>query len=187
MEQKIERKCPFCRHPEPKSQEEADRNAKKRVEANDPVALREVGKRRGEEGDYKSAFEYWIKAAELGDIAAHYNLSVMYRKGAGVEEDKKKELYHYEVAAIGGHDLARYNLGVIELKNDKHERAFKHFIIAAKLGHDDSLDILKKGYTWGDVSKEDFAAALRGHQAAVDATKSPQRKAAEAAQLNSDY
>jgi hypothetical protein len=29
------------------------------------------------------------------------------------------------------------------------------------------------------VSKEYFAAALRAHQAAVDATKSPQREAAE--------
>jgi len=31
----------------------------------------------------------------------------------------------------------------------------------------------------GYVSKEDFASALRGHQAAVDATKSPQRELAE--------
>jgi DNA-binding GntR family transcriptional regulator len=31
----------------------------------------------------------------------------------------------------------------------------------------------------GIVSKEDYAAALRGHQAAVDATKSKQRDAAE--------
>ena len=33
-------------------------------------------------------------------------------------------------------------------------------------------------YKDGHVSKDDFAAALRGHQAAEDATKSPQRKAA---------
>ena len=39
---------------------------------------------------------------------------------------------------------------------------------------------LKRGF----VKKEDFAAALRGHQAAVDATKSPQRQAAEAAKLD---
>jgi len=35
----------------------------------------------------------------------------------------------------------------------------------------------------GRVSKDDFAAALRAHQAAVDATKSPQREAAAALQL----
>ena len=33
----------------------------------------------------------------------------------------------------------------------------------------------------GLVNKDDFAAALRAHQAAVDATKSPQREAAERA------
>jgi hypothetical protein len=35
------------------------------------------------------------------------------------------------------------------------------------------------GFIDGFVSKEDYAAALRGHQAALDATKSVQRKAAE--------
>jgi hypothetical protein len=40
-DEKIESKCPFCRHPMFKSQEEANRNMMKRVEANDPVALRE--------------------------------------------------------------------------------------------------------------------------------------------------
>jgi hypothetical protein len=179
-EQKIEIKCPFRRHPTAKSKEEATQNRMKRVEANDPVALREVGKRRYNEGDYKSAFEYWIKAAELGDVAAHYNLSVMYRNGEGVEKDEKKKVYHLEVAAIGGHDFARYYLGAIEYENGRYERAFKHCMIAAALGDDDSLDALKKGYKEGYVSKEDFAAALRAHQAAVDATKSPQREEGEA-------
>ena len=64
MEQKIEHKCSFCRHPRPKSEEEADRNRMKRVEANDPVALREEGKRQYKDGDYKRAFEYLTKAAE---------------------------------------------------------------------------------------------------------------------------
>jgi len=39
---------------------------------------------------------------------------------------------------------------------------------------------LKTCYAAGKVSKEDFTAALRAHQAAVDATKSPQREAANA-------
>ena len=55
----------------------------------------------------------------------------------------------------------------------------KHFIIAAKLGDDGALEKVKKGFSIGIVSKEDFEAALRGHQAAVDATKSAQRAAAE--------
>ena len=57
----------------------------------------------------------------------------------------------------------------------------KHWIIATNLGHDVSLKMVKDGYADGIVSKEDFAAALRAHQAAVDATKSPQREEAAAA------
>jgi hypothetical protein len=178
-EQKIESKCPFCRHPMPKSQEEADRNMMKRVEVNDPVALREEGTRRFKKGDYKSAFEYWTKAAELGDIVAHYKLSILYWLGGGVEKDERKKVYHLEEAAIGGHDLARHKLANIEYENGRHDRAVKHWIIAAKLGDDDSLNALKLGYKEGKVNKEDFAAALRAHHAAVVATKSPQREEGE--------
>jgi hypothetical protein len=38
--------------------------------------------------------------------------------------------------------------------------------------------MMKKAYKYGDASKEDYAAALRGHQTAVDATKSEQREEA---------
>jgi hypothetical protein len=55
----------------------------------------------------------------------------------------------------------------------------KHLIIAAKLGYDDAIKILKQSYVNGMVSTDDFAAALRAHQAAIDATESPQREAAE--------
>ena len=55
----------------------------------------------------------------------------------------------------------------------------QHLVIAANFGHDDSIKELKRQYTEGNISKENFAAALRAYQAAVDATKSPQREAAE--------
>jgi hypothetical protein len=50
----------------------------------------------------------------------------------------------------------------------------KHWIIAANQGDDDSMDVLKESFQSGLVTKEDYAVALRGYQAAVDATKSPQ-------------
>ncbi len=123
---------------------------------------------------------YFKKAAGLGDIEAHYNLSVAYHLGKGVEEDEKKEEYHLEIAAIGGHPEARYNLGCYEGRNGRHERAMQHFIIAAKLGDDRALEAVKRGFAVGFVSKDDYEAALRGHQAAIDATKSEQREEAYA-------
>ena len=172
--------CPFCRHSVsvPATQADIDENMMKRVEVNDPVATRFVGIRRYDEGDYGSAFEYLTKAAGLGDVVAHYQLALMYWEGTGVEKDEKKEIYHLEEAAIGGHPLARYNLGAFEWNNGSKERALKHYIIAANQGDDKSVGKLKQGYEKGLVSKADFAAALRAHQAAVDAMKSPQREAA---------
>lgn len=56
----------------------------------------------------------------------------------------------------------------------------KHFIIAAKLGDDEALDVVKEGFQVELVSEEDYEAALCGHQAAVDATKSQHRDKAYA-------
>ena len=154
----------------------------KRVNANDPVAMVQMSFRRYRSGDYDSAFKYVNKAAELGDAGAHYHLAMFYHEGQHVEKDRKKEVYHLEQAAIGGDPAARYNLGIEEEGNDRMDRAIKHWIIAATLGHDASLDALRNGFRTGLVSKEDFASALRAHQAAVEATKSPQREAAEEAQ-----
>jgi hypothetical protein len=99
--------CPFCRHPPPKTEEEEDRNKMKRVEANDPVALHQMGCERYEEGDYNTAFEFLTKAAELGDVNAHYQLAFMHHAGIGVEKDEKRELHHLEETAIRGHPEAR--------------------------------------------------------------------------------
>ena len=174
-EQGLEERCPYCREELADTDEEADQNYMKRAKVNDPKALFKLGVKCDREGDFEGAIEYFTNAAALGEADAHYNLSVMYRKGQGVEVDLKKELYHLEEASIAGHPEARYNLGCYEWSNGRPERALKHCIIAAKLGDDDSLDKVKQGFVDGIVSKEDFEAALRGHQAAVDATKSQQR------------
>ena len=171
--------CPFCRHQLPKTQEEADKNLMKRVEANDPAAIREFGKRVHDNGDYDGAFRYLTKAAALGDVDAHYELSIMYNEGKGVEKDEKKAFYHMEEAAIRGHAYARHNLGVYEGRNGSTERAVKHLIIAANLGEDKSLEALKVLYKGNVISKERFAAVLRAHHAAVNAAKSPEREAAK--------
>ena len=179
-----ERKCPFCRKALSKTDEEHNERLMKRIEANDPVAMCSMGKDRYNEGDYTAAFEYATRAVALGDteahyqlgvVEAHYGLSIMYDKGQGVEKDEKRALHHAEQAAIGGHPEARHNLGCLERDNGQYDRAAKHLIIASKLGNDKSLGNVKDLYKDGFVSKEDFTAALRGYQTAINATKSPQR------------
>ena len=75
---------------------------------------------------------------------------------------------------------ARHRLGCYEGNAGRYERAIKHYIIAATLGYDDGVEAVKAGFVDGVASKEDYEAALRGHQAAVDATKSEQRDEAYA-------
>jgi len=132
-----------------------------------------------QKGDYSSAFEYSKKAAELGNMEAHYRLSLLYLDGQGVEKDEKKSIHHTEVAAIGGHPDARCNHASYEERNGDWKRAERHLIIAATQGSDESIKSLMDLFKIGKVSKDDLAAALRAHQAAVEETKSPQREAAE--------
>eukprot|EP00985_Skeletonema_marinoi_P026737 scaffold20984_cov139-Skeletonema_marinoi.AAC.1 len=74
------------------SDEDADKNLIKRIEANDSVALCHMGVRCNIEGDHRNAFEYFTKAAALGDALAHYKLWILYSEGRGVvQKDKKKE------------------------------------------------------------------------------------------------
>ncbi len=178
-EMRLPYRCPFCREPLTDVEEEAMKQMMKRVEANDPGAMLKEGGIQYEKGEYSRAFEYWTKAAELGDAEAHYKVAILYRKGLGVEKDEEKEMHHLEEAAIGGHPDARCNLGSHEYRHGNIERAVKHWFIAATQGHDDSIKELLKAFKEGFISKEDRAATLRAHHAAVKETKSPQRDEAE--------
>ena len=80
-------------------------------------------------------------------------------------EQKRIELINsssLEQAAIGGHPFARNNL---------------HWIIAAKLGDDLSLESIKCCFTAGLIRKDVFDEALRARQAVINETKSLQREA----------
>jgi len=179
-DKKLGHSCPFCRKPLPSTDKQCDKQMMKRIAANDPGAMRRKGKQQHEKGDYRSAFEYYTRAAELGDVDAQYELACLYEFGKGVEKDEGKAIHFLEEAAIGGHPNARNRLGLIEWDNGNTERALKHFFIAAKLGENDSIKVLMEAFRTGVVSKDDLASALRAHQAAVDATKSLQRNEVEA-------
>ena len=194
MERRLQHTCPFCRESLPETDEEDERRRMKRIEANDPVAMVQEGTEQYQKGEYECAFGYWTKAAELGDAEAHYKLAEMYHHRHGIENEKGK--YHWEEAAIGGHPGARYMLGCVEWKNGNYdgamnyrnaERAVRHWIISATQGYDSAIKMLMKAFKvacackQGFLTKDDLAATLRAHKAAVDATKSPQREEAELA------
>jgi 2-keto-4-pentenoate hydratase/2-oxohepta-3-ene-1,7-dioic acid hydratase in catechol pathway len=61
VNESLEPKCPFCRHPKPETVEEIKMNVMKRVEANDPVAMCNMGALFDKEGECTNAFKYWGK------------------------------------------------------------------------------------------------------------------------------
>ena len=172
-------KCPFCRTISPTSDEENAKRMWRRSEANDPIALGCIGWKHYEDEDFENAFRCWTRAAEEGNEDARFRLGGMYLQGRFVEKNVDECISHLEQAAIRGHVEARFNLGYLDWKKGKFDRAVKHWIISASLGDNISVQELKKSYKLGHASKDDFARALRAHQAAVDAMKSTDREFAE--------
>ena len=188
--------CPFCRTPGPPTNEEGGREAvkqiKKRMEINDAYAIYGLGccyddGRYGIPQDYAKALELWHQAAELGHASSHYNIGAAYYAGNGVERDEKKAVYYWELVAMGGHVKARHYLGVLEKRAGNMDRVIKHHTIAAGLGYNDSLENIKLMFMNGHATKDDYAKALRVHQAYLVEIKSPQRNEAAIAVYDYNY
>ena len=133
---------------------------------------------RGEMGmpqDYPEANELYLRAGELGCAEAYYKLGNSYYNGRGVDMDKKKGKHFFELAAMNGDVVARYNLGCMEGMAGNHHRAYKHYIIAAKAGYKPSLDNMKVGYKRGIVTKDEYANTLRAYQERQNEMKSDER------------
>ena len=67
---------------------------------------------------------------------AHNNIAAIYYSGQlGVEMDREKYSYHMQQAAIKGCSVSRYNLGAFEGNAGNNDRAMKHWMISAGMGH----------------------------------------------------
>jgi len=182
--------CPFCRASIGISSDrisydnEEIKRCKQRMKVNDSEAFYYLGLsyERGGRGlprDYNKAFEFWIRAAELGLPKAHFSIANAYYEGIFVSEDHEKMKYHFELAAIGGHEVARHNLGLMDIHLGNIEGAMKHFMLAARSGYEDSMKEISKGCKAGHVTKDEHAITLRQYQTVCDEMKSDQRAQAK--------
>ena len=177
--------CPFCRTPIEEGDASSIARIQARVDSNDPVAMGYLANQYcsggyGLEKNVPRAFEMWTKAAELGSIGAHYNLGVLYDDGEGVVQDKTKALRYWEKAAMQGYAEARHNLGAVEGRKGNDERAVRHYLISARMGDERSLNTIKRMFMVGHATKQHYAQALQGYQAATVEMKSPERDKARA-------
>ena len=106
----------------------------------------------------------WLKAGELGCAQAYHNLGCNYDLGRGVEVDKKKAKHYWELAAMFGDVVARFNLGCTEFDDGNYHRAMKHLILAARAGHEKALEGVKLGFKDGLVTKDGYEIALRNEE-----------------------
>ena len=178
--------CPFCRSPAPETGTGVLETVMKRVDARDPEAIRHLGDLhlRGIHGLDKNesrAFELWTEAAELGSIKALSKMGAAYYFGRrGLSPDKSKGVRYLESAAMQGGVESRHLLGLGEMCDVKVDRAVRHYLIAAKMGYDKSLDSIKEMFAKGLATKQQYVDALKGYQDAVEEMKSPERDEAAA-------
>ena len=90
---------------------------------------------RGLPQDHNKAMEMWNQGADLGHAGAHHSIADAYLHGKGVEKDDKKAKPHLELDAMGGHEMARYSIGINEYNDGNMNRAMRHFMIAARAGY----------------------------------------------------
>ena len=178
--------CPFCRTATPTSNEEVLARLKKRMDNGDAEALHICGcyYEEGQCGltqNHSKAFELQQKAAYLGFGEAYFNIGNACMDGRGVERDFNMGVRFWEVAARKGSASARHNLGMSEEEEGGNlDIALRHFMIAIRSGVPDSLERIKRLYSAGHVTKDDYKDALRSYQTYLSEVKSDQRDEAAA-------
>ena len=175
--------CPFCRKPDVRTDEEANKRLKHMLERNNARALHIAASyymngERGFRRDSNMAIELYLKSGELGCADAYFALGNIYEEGRVVKRDTKKARHYWEHAVIGGSTIARHNLGIADLENWNYERAYRHFVVSGKGGFEPSLTCVREGFEEGHITKDEYAEVLRAYQKLQDDRKSAMRNEA---------
>ena len=86
-----------------------------------------------------------------------------------------KGIHFFELAAMQGAADSRVKLGLVEYDKGNYDRAVRHLMISAKIGHKPSLNMIKGFFTDGVATRAQYYEALKGYQNAVEEMKSPDR------------
>lgn len=174
-------------------------------EHSDPMAIYATGGKhfvgQGVPNDDKKAFECFVKAAEMGNVHAMYNLAHCYKKGIGVPIDEGKAIIYFEMAARKGHVESLVLLADIHAENPEVRVLYRR--LAAESGHEESVEYLKKLYrlnadalldhnegcscdgckifkTKGMLTKDDLDATIRAFHSSQEELRSDERDYARA-------
>ena len=84
-----------------------------------------------------------------------------HRRNKEIGLDLERSNQHHEEAAMRGHVLSRFNMGIVAYNDGHRHLALQHFLISAKLGHKASLDAVQCLLKEGVATKKDYAGALQ--------------------------
>lgn len=125
---------------------------------------RELGHKAFDKNDFKSAFKYYSKAAEMGDPISQYFLAGLYERGLGCKQDTKQAIGLYSQSSKAGYELADYCLGMIYYKGKNVQQDYflarKYFERSSKAVKPQSLFMLGKIYMRGEGIEPNYRLAL---------------------------
>ena len=178
--------CFFCKVPLPDSDEEIIKRYVKRIvldEDSESVCSLGCFYQSGMFGltqGYSKALNLYYWAGMLGSAESYCNIADAYDNGRGVKRDNEKAWHYYQLAAMGGNIVARFNLGVSEMLVGNTERAIKHFMIAVRSGCADSLQRIKQLKENRHATDGEYLEALNLYQASMVKIIGPHRDKAVA-------
>ncbi|RIB22159.1 kinase-like domain-containing protein [Gigaspora rosea] len=134
----------------------------------------------GVEKDEKKAFEYYMKAAELGNPTAMNNVSLCYYYGTGVEINYQKSFEYCKRSADLGNAYGinevgkryRYGHGV----DQDYNKAFEYYKKSVDMGADMAAFNVANCYRNGIGTKRDIQSAnywFKKHRSLLKTSKSP--------------
>jgi hypothetical protein len=132
----------------------------------------QVGVAAAERGNHAAAYREWLGDARAGNLAAQFNLGVLFESGRGVRRDNSKALEWYRRAAEGGFAPAQHDLGVrcengFGLPKDPVEAA-KWYLLAAQQGYPPSQTNLGYLYKKGLGVPQDNVKAFAWYTKAAE-------------------
>ena len=172
--------CAFCRTHFQQSDEEVISKLKQCAERKNARAIFELAchymyGKYGLTKNMTKAVELFLKSGEMGCAQGYWVLEKIYKKGMHGKRDTKKARHYHELAAIGGSVDARYELGHLERMVGDDKRAYKHYIIGAKAGHEKSMNQVKEGFNNGLVTNDEYDEAIKSYLKQQEDTKSAAR------------
>jgi hypothetical protein len=120
----------------------------------------------------QTEIELLRQAAELGYVAAQFQLGTAYYTGQGVPQDFQEAVKWYRKVAEQGFAVAQHNLGVAYSKGEgvpqNHEKAFGWYRKAAEQGDSSAQNNLGNMFRRGQGVPKDYVQAVKWYRKAAE-------------------